>query len=59
MKLTIIRIEGRVVTCELEEGTLIDIGKRWFTDDIQEGDVIEFDVLESKSSLYNVPKPRI
>lgn len=51
MKLTIIRIEGRVVTCELEEGTLIDIGKRWFTDDIQEGDIIEFDVLESKSSL--------
>ena len=59
MKLTIIRIDGRVVTCELEGGTLIDIGRRWFTEDIQEGDIIEFDVLDTKNKLYNVPKPRI
>ena len=48
MKLTIIRIDGRVVTCELEGGTLIDIARRWFTEDIQDGDVIEFDVNEHK-----------
>lgn len=46
MILTIIRIEKRVVTCELEGGTLIDIARRWFTEDIQEGDIIEFDVAD-------------
>ena len=51
MKLTIIRIDGRVVTCELEGGTLIDIARRWFTEDIQDGDVIEFDVNEHKQKL--------
>lgn len=48
MKLTIIRIDGRVVTCELDDGTLIDVARRWFTEDIQEGDDIEFDVNEHK-----------
>lgn len=49
MTLKIIRIDGRVVTCELEGGTLIDIARRWFSEDIQEEDVIEFDVLKKKS----------
>lgn len=48
MQLTIIRIEKRVVTCELEGGSLIDLAKRWFAEDIEEGDIIEFDVLEKK-----------
>ena len=44
MKLTIIRIENRIVTGELEDGTIIDIARRWFTEDIHENDIIEFDV---------------
>lgn len=48
MKLTIIRIENHVVTCELEGGGLIDIAKRWFSQDIKENDVIEFDVTDKK-----------
>ena len=48
MKLEITRIENRIVTCELEDGSIIDIAKRWFTEDIQEGDIIEFDVNEHK-----------
>ena len=44
MKLKIIRIEDYIVTCELEGGTIIDIAKRWFTQDIKEEDIIEFDV---------------
>ena len=44
MKLTIIRIENRIITCELDDGTLLDVARRWFTEDIQEGDTIEFDV---------------
>lgn len=44
MKLTLIGIENRIVRCQLDNGTIIDIARRWFTDDIQEGDTIEFDV---------------
>lgn len=50
MTLKIIRIDGRVVTCELDNGTFIDIARRWFNEDIQEEDVIEFDVLEHKDN---------
>ena len=50
MKLEITRIEHRVVTCQLEDGTLIDVARRWFSEDIQEGDTIEFDVTEKKRS---------
>ena len=49
MKLTIIRIENHVVTCELEGGGLIDIAKRWFSQDIKENDVIEFDATKNES----------
>lgn len=49
MKLTISRIEKRVVTCELEDGTRIDIARRWFTDDLEEEDNIEFDVIYCKN----------
>ena len=44
MKLTILRIEKGIVNCRLNNGTIIDIAHRWFTDDIQERDTIEFDV---------------
>lgn len=49
MKLTITRIEKRIVTCELEDGTRIDIARRWFADDLEEGDNIEFDVIDCKN----------
>lgn len=44
MKLTILRIENRIISYQLDNGTIIDIARRWFTEDIQEGDTIEFDV---------------
>lgn len=44
MKLTILRIENEIVNCQLDNGTIIDIGRRWFTEDIQEGEAIEFDM---------------
>ena len=31
MQLKIIRIENRIVTCEIDDGTIIDIARRWFT----------------------------
>lgn len=49
MKLEIIRIEARLVTCELDCGGLIDIAKRWFTEDIQVGDTIEFEYIPYKN----------
>lgn len=48
MKLTILRIENRIVNCRLDNGVIIDIGRRWFTEDIQEGDIIEFDIHNCK-----------
>ena len=44
MKLTILQIENRIVNCQLDDGTIIDIAQRWCTKDIQEGDVIDFDM---------------
>lgn len=38
------RIENRIVNCQLDNGTIIDIDRRWFTDNIKEGDTIEFDI---------------
>ena len=38
MQLQIIRIENGVVTCEIEGEGLIDIARRWFSENIQEGD---------------------
>lgn len=49
MKLTILRIKNRIVNCQLDNGTIIDIARRWFTDDIQEGDTIEFDMYDTKN----------
>ena len=44
MKLTILRIEDEIVNCQLDNGTIIDIARRWFTENIHEDDIIEFDV---------------
>lgn len=48
MKLTILRIENRIVNCQLDDGAIIDIARKWFTEDIQEGDSIEFDMHNNK-----------
>ncbi len=48
MKLKILRIENKIVTCELDDGTLLDIARRWFSEDIQEEDIIEFDTTKEK-----------
>ncbi len=51
MKLRIVKIENRIVTCEKDkDGSFIDIARRWFAEDIQEGDTIE---IEKKTSLDN------
>ncbi len=49
MELTILRIENRIVNYQLDNGTIIDIARRWFSEDIQEGDTIEFDMHDSKT----------
>ena len=41
MQLKIIRIENRIVTCEIDDVTIIDIARRWLTEDIQEDDIIK------------------
>lgn len=48
MKLTILRVEKEIVVCELEDGTLLDIARRWVDKDIKENDVIEFDIYDVK-----------
>lgn len=49
MKLTVIRIEENVVTCQVEDdGTLIDIGRQWLNRDISLNDVIEVDITNMK-----------
>ena len=48
MKLTILRIENRIVNCQLDDGTIIDIDREWFVEDIQESDIIEFDMYDYK-----------
>ncbi|MBE5881831.1 MAG: DUF3006 family protein [Lachnospiraceae bacterium] len=48
MKLTILRIEEEIVTCELEDGTLLDIAKRWITEPIEVGTVLEFNIETAK-----------
>ena len=45
MKLKIVRIDHRIVTCKLEDGTLLDVARRWLAEDIQVDDTIEFDVI--------------
>ena len=44
MMLTIVRIDNGIVTCELEDGTLIDIAQMWFDKNIKKNDEIEFDI---------------
>ena len=43
MKLKVIRIESQVITCELEDGSIIDL-ERQIISDAEIGDIIEFDI---------------
>lgn len=53
MKLTILRIENEIVNCQLDNGTIIDIARRWFDKDIQEGSIIEFDIQNKQQQINN------
>ena len=44
MKLTVLRVENEITNCQLDNGTIIDIARRWFMDDLQEGDTMELDM---------------
>ena len=44
MILTIINIQSRVVICQLDNETIIEIGRRWFTEDIMIGDKINVEI---------------
>lgn len=46
MKMEVIRIEGSVVTCQLADGHILDIDKKWLEKDIKEGDELEFQVVK-------------
>lgn len=37
MKLKVLRIENRIVSCQPDTGTIIDFDRRWFTEDIHGG----------------------
>lgn len=43
MKIKVIRIEEKVITCELEDGSIIDLERQLISDNIKIGSVIEFD----------------
>ena len=49
MKLTITRIKEHVVTCELEDGTPLDIDRKWLDKGIEVGNSIEVDVQSAKN----------
>lgn len=51
MKLKIIRIEPRIVTCEIENtGSLLDVARCYFPDKIEEGKIIDIDVSKIKNN---------
>ena len=50
MKIKIIRIDSDFVTCELEDGGLIDIGKQWILPN-KVGDEIEFEYDKEKKTI--------
>ena len=42
MMMEVIRIDGGIVTCQLEDGHIIDIDQRWFKEGLSVGDELEF-----------------
>ena len=48
MQLTILRIGNEIVNCQLKDGFVINIARKWFMDGIQEGDIIKFNTRSHK-----------
>lgn len=47
MKLKIMEIEPRLVICEMVgENSKVEVARRWLTEDIQVGDVIEIKITD-------------
>lgn len=44
MKLKVIRIENQIITCELDDESIIDLERQLISDNIKIGDIIEFDI---------------
>ncbi len=44
MLVNIIRIEDSIVSCQLEDGHILDIDKRWLPDNIKINDEVDFNV---------------
>lgn len=48
MQLTILWIENEIVNCQLKDGSVINIARKWFMEDIQEGDTIKLNTHSHK-----------
>lgn len=48
-----------IVNCQLDNGTIIDIARRWFTEDIREGDTIDIEFDMQKCNICETQKPLI
>lgn len=44
MKVQVIRVEEKIVSCQLEDGHILDIDKRWLPEDIKVDDTFDFNV---------------
>lgn len=44
MKVQIIRIEESVVSCQLEDGHILDIARQWLPEEINVDDELDFNV---------------
>lgn len=49
MKIQVIRIEGSVVSCQLEDGHILDIDKRWLPENVKVDDELDFNVEVAKN----------
>lgn len=49
MILTILSIENRIVKCKFDgNDAVLEIARRWFTEDIRDGDKIEIKIYNNK-----------
>ena len=51
MKMTVLRVDGQIVTGQLKDGHILDIDKRWLDEEIKEGDVVDVDVEKKKATI--------
>lgn len=50
MKVQIIRIEKNIVSCQLEDGHILDIDRKWLPEDIKIDDELDFNVEVAKKN---------